>query len=128
MTILRNGIHGPLFAGKESLGKRRETHHRRIDFEGINLAALAALPLLLARWLPAGRREGVEYLALNPTRADRRLGSFRVNLRSGKWADFACGAGGGDVVSLAAYLGDIGQREAAERLARMLGIEAHHGQ
>jgi hypothetical protein len=98
-----------------------------IDFSYINRVALGALPQLLAKWLPRGRREGVEYVALNPTRADRHLGSFRVNLRSGKWADFACGAGGGDVVSLTAYLGGIGQREAADRLARMLGIEAHHG-
>ena len=99
-----------------------------IDFGNINRVALGALPQLLTKWLPRGRREGVEYVALNPRRCDRRLGSFRVNLRSGKWADFACGAGGGDVVSLAAYLAGIGQREAAERLARMLGIEARHGQ
>ena len=98
-----------------------------IDFGYINRVALGALPQLLAKWLPRGRREGVEYVALNPTRADRHLGSFRVNLRSGKWADFAYGAGGGDVVSLAAYLGGIGQREAAERLAHILGIAARHG-
>ena len=98
-----------------------------IDFGYINRVALGALPQLLAKWLPRGRREGVEYVALNPRRCDRHLGSFRVNLRSGRWADFAYGAGGGDVVSLAAYLGGIGQREAAERLAHILGIAARHG-
>ena len=47
---------------------------------------------------------------------------------SGKWADFALAdARGGDVVSLAAYLGNIRQVEAAERLAVMLGIEARRG-
>jgi putative DNA primase/helicase len=80
---------------------------------------------LLSRWLPGGRVEGAEYLALNPRRSDQRLGSFRVNTRTGRWADFAVeGACGGDVVSLAAYLGGIGQVEAAERLGTMLGIEA----
>ena len=45
---------------------------------------------------------GHEWVAKNPTRADRHAGSFSVNLRSGKWADFATGDKGGDVVALAA--------------------------
>jgi hypothetical protein len=79
---------------------------------------------LLQRWLPDGRKEGDEYVALNPTRADRHLGSFRVNLRTGRWADFATGDKGGDVVSLAAYLFGLRQCEAAERVAAALGVEA----
>jgi hypothetical protein len=93
----------------------------RIDFEAINKAALARLPDLLAHWLPDGRRSGHEYLARNPRRADRRPGSFSVNLNTGRWADFAVGARGGDVVSLAAYIAGIGQADAARRLADMLG-------
>ena len=46
--------------------------------------------------------EGHEYVARNPTRADRRPGSFKINLRTGRWADFATGDKGGDPVSLAA--------------------------
>jgi hypothetical protein len=38
-----------------------------------------------------GRRVGDAFEALNPTRRDRKPGSFRINLRSGKWADFATG-------------------------------------
>ena len=76
---------------------------RRIDFAAINTAALAALPALLARWLPDGKAVGREYVALNPRRDDRHLGSFRINVTNGKWADFATGDRGGDVVSLAAY-------------------------
>jgi hypothetical protein len=96
----------------------------RIDFARVNREALAVLPSLLARWLPGGRYEGAEYVVLNPRRIDHRPGSFRVNTRTGRWADFAIdGARGGDVVSLAAYLGCIGQVQAAERLAAMLGIE-----
>jgi hypothetical protein len=98
-----------------------------MDFAGINRAALTRLPDILARWLPGGRIEGAEYVALNPRRADHRPGSFKVNLSTGRWADFAVeGARGGDVVSLAAYLAGIGQGEAAERLAAMLGIGVRH--
>ncbi len=94
-----------------------------INFGAINQAALARLPDLLHRWLPDGRIEGAEYVARNPTRADRRLGSFKVNLTTGKWADFATGDRGGDPVSLAAYLAGCGQAEAARELAVMIGIE-----
>jgi hypothetical protein len=45
-----------------------------------------------------------------------------VNLRNGKWADFATGDKGGDPISLAAYLGGLSQSEAARRLAECLGI------
>ena len=96
----------------------------RVDFEAINRAALARLPDLCARWLPDGRRSGHEYVARNSLRADRRAGSFSVNLISGRWADFAVGARGGDPVSLAAYLSGLGQADAARRLAEMLGV--HH--
>ncbi len=95
---------------------------RRLDFVEINRAALASLPALLRRWLPDGRLVGREYEARNPTRADRRPGSFRVNVNTGKWADFATGDKGGDVVSLAAYLGGTGQAEAGRALADMLGL------
>jgi hypothetical protein len=101
----------------------RNPRPRRLDFGAINAAALASLPALLARWLPDGRREGCEWTARNPTRADRRPGSFRVNIRTGRWADFACGAKGGDVVSLAAYLSGTSQVEGARRLGVMLGLK-----
>lgn len=101
------------------------SQHRRIDFDAINTAALNDLATLLARWLPRGRIEGEEYVALNPRRADRRLGSFKINMRTGRWADFATADGGGDVVSLAAYLAGCGQAEAARQLAAMLGIPGY---
>jgi len=97
----------------------------QVDFQAVNRAARAILPVLLARWLPDGARCGQEWIARNPTRTDRRLGSFKINLRTGKWADFATGDKGGDVIALAAYLAGIGQAEAARRLADMLG--ARHG-
>ncbi|MCV0386852.1 MAG: hypothetical protein K5821_10495 [Nitrobacter sp.] len=93
-----------------------------IDFARVNMAALAVLPSLLARWLPGGRREGREYVARNPRRADRTAGSFRINMTTGRWADFATDAAGGDPVSLAAYLFDLSQLDAARRLAATLGM------
>jgi hypothetical protein len=78
---------------------------------------------LPSRGVPNGKRFGSEYVALNPRREDRWPGSFKLNLRIGRWAGFAVDAKGGDVVSLCAYLEGIKQREAARRLARMLGLE-----
>ena len=97
----------------------------RIDFDKINRAALdTGLGNLLRRWLPDGRVIGEEFTAKNPTRADRRPGSFRINCRSGRWCDFACGAKGGDPVSYIAYITNNSQVEAARRLADALGISA----
>ena len=95
---------------------------RQIDFAAVNRAAVAALPSLLSRWLPGGRMRGAEYIAINPTRNDRNPGSFRINTRTGRWADFATGDAGGDVVSLAAYLTGSRQIEAARSLSQMLGL------
>jgi hypothetical protein len=94
-----------------------------IDFRSINQAAVPALPAILARLLPGGKISGGEYVVRNPTRADHRPGSFKINLRSGRWSDFASGDRGGDPVSLWAYLEAVSQAEAARRLARLLGID-----
>jgi hypothetical protein len=94
-----------------------------IDFAEINRAALAAFPAVLARILPNGKRVGAEIVAINPSRADRRLGSFKINRYNGRWADFSTGDKGGDPVSLVAYLAGVSQVDAARLLARMLGIE-----
>ncbi len=93
-----------------------------IDFGTINRAALANFPAVLARVLPSGKQVHREWVALNPRRADRNLGSFRVNRYNGRWADFATGDKGGDPISLVAFLEGVSQGEAARRLARMLGI------
>jgi hypothetical protein len=95
---------------------------RRIDFAAVNAAALRALPDLLIRWLPDGRVTWHEFTARNPRRADRHPGSFKINLQTGRWADFAADAKGGDPVSLAAYLFGLSQGDAARRLSAMLGV------
>ncbi len=96
---------------------------RRIDFARVAAAALARSDALVRQWAPNGSRDGREWVALNPRRADRRPGSFRVNLATGRWADFATGDAGGDLVSLAAYLFSLRQDQAALRLAEMLGVD-----
>ncbi len=116
-------------AERDSLhcSRPRRYHARgRVDFDGINRAALALLPAILQHLLPNGRRGRNEYLALNPRRADRHLGSFRINLANGRWADFALAdksARGGDPTSLVAYVLSIKQSEAARGLMRMLGMD-----
>ena len=94
-----------------------------LDFAAINRTALPVLLDLLRRWLPGGRRQGNEYLALNPHRADQHLGSFKVNVATGRWADFATGDRGGDPVSLLAFLEGCSQTEAARQLVRRLAME-----
>jgi hypothetical protein len=97
-----------------------------IDFDAVNRAALASVGAVLARLLPGGRVVAGEYLALNPRRADTRLGSFKVRVvgaRAGVWSDFATRDSGGDLVSLVAYLAHVSQSEAARLLAHMLGLE-----
>jgi hypothetical protein len=94
----------------------------RLNFGAINALALRQLPSLLERWLPDGKVQGCEWVARNPRRADHNPGSFKINLRTGKWADFATGDGGGDVISRAAYLFGLSQAGAARKLAEMFGI------
>ncbi len=95
----------------------------KIDFDRINRAALAVLPILVRRSVPDGRRRGREWVARNPTRYDRRPGSFSVNMQTGRWADFSEGARGGDIVALFAYLRGIRQADAARELAELLRVK-----
>lgn len=93
------------------------------DFAAINRAALRAFPAILNRLLPGGKTIGRELVAINPRRADRKLGSFKINRYNGRWCDFATGDKGGDPVSLVAYLAGVNQGEAANLLAQMLGLQ-----
>ena len=93
-----------------------------IDFDVVKSAALADIRGVLGRFLPGGKVVRGEYVALNPRRADRHPGSFRINVTTGRWADFAVDAKGGDLISLVAYLKDISQLEAAKGLSQMLGV------
>jgi len=92
------------------------------SFASLQQASLPMLHRLIPRWLRSGHREGDEWVAYNPLRSDRTLGSFKVNLRTGHWADFSTGDKGGDAISLLAYLRRVSQAKAARLLARELRV------
>jgi putative DNA primase/helicase len=118
--------HGVRNATSKARNSRCSCSTKKLDFEAINCAALLVLPILLAQWLPTGKRVGREYVALNPRRDDRHFGSFKIAIsgrRVGMWADFSTGDEGGDVISLAAYLFELSQGEAARRVADMVGLD-----
>ena len=102
-----------------------QTNSQQVNFREVNQLAMSYLPSLLSKWLPDGRVSGHEFTALNPKRNDNKAGSFKVNLVTGRWSDFATGDRGGDIVSLAAYLADLSQSDAAKAILRMVGV--HHG-
>lgn len=49
-------------------------------------------------------------------------GSFKVNLTTGKWGDFAKDDKGSDLISLYAYLNSLKNGKAAQKLAEQLGL------
>lgn len=74
--------------------------------ETIESMLLSRVEQLARELAPQGKREGMEYKALNPVRPDRKIGSFSINLRTGKWADFADARGARELpcLGLIAYL------------------------
>ncbi|MCA3269500.1 MAG: hypothetical protein INF44_04010 [Thalassospira sp.] len=90
-------------------------------FSRVHEQAMPFLPAILRRILPQGKIDGHEYVALNPRRADAALGSFKINMLTAKWADFAVNVSGGDVTSLVAYVLGLSQSDAAKAVKRMIG-------
>lgn len=99
-----------------------------IDFDAVKQRADGYLPLVLEAVAPEGEQKGDEYLMLNPHRPDGDLNSFKFNLDSGRWADFASDDGdakGGDIISLVAYLKGVPQAQAAEQISALIdSVEA----
>jgi hypothetical protein len=100
----------------------RPLQNRNI-FEEVNLAAKPQIKELAQRWLGQTRMSGDNLQALNPTRADKNIGSFSINIRTGVWSDFATQDSGGDIISFYAYLHRVRQIEAAREIASLLGVE-----
>lgn len=93
-----------------------------VNYRSIDNAAQARLSILVPWLLPVGQHSGSEWVALNPTRDDKNLGSFRINLSSGKWSDFAVeNAKGIGAISLVSYIRQISKNEAARVVARFVG-------
>lgn len=93
----------------------------KIDFKQVSNIALPNAEYIVTSLLPNGKRQGNEWVTLNPNRPDNSLGSFKINLSTGKWADFATLDRGSDLISLVAYLKDTTQYQAAKYLAEVLG-------
>jgi hypothetical protein len=83
---------------------------------------VGSIESLIRRWLPAGHRQGDEWVAVNPTRGDKKAGSFSISLRSGVWSDFATGESGGDMIDLYSYLNGVTLLEAAKAVDNILGV------
>lgn len=83
---------------------------------------------ILLPLLPDGEVQGAELVARNPRREDKSPGSFRLNLESGAWADFALeGVRGADALSFLTYVTDTTPAEARTlalgKLAALGGAE-----
>ncbi len=85
---------------------------------------MTILPSLLGRWLPDHRQRGAYWLAANAKRKDLPYGSLVVWWRSGAWKHYAADKGGGDPISLYAYLRGCRNGDAAKDLAAELGMDA----
>jgi putative DNA primase/helicase len=91
-----------------------------IDFSGIAQAALSSARSLVEQWLPGGKFQGTEYVVKNPFRPDEHAGSFKINIQTGRWSDFATGDKGGDFISLYGFINGIRNKEAALQLQAIL--------
>lgn len=91
-------------------------------FEEVNAAAQGRIESLVRGWVAKARMSGDNLFALNPTRADKTVGSFCINVRTGVWADFATDDKGGDIISYYAYIKGLSQIDAAKELADRLGV------
>jgi putative DNA primase/helicase len=94
----------------------------RIDFEGINAAALRNGRSFIQNLIPGGKFRSLAYIARNPRRDDQHLGSFSINYKTGVWKDFATGDNGSDPISLVAFIRGCRQGDAARELADRFGV------
>lgn len=89
----------------------------QLDFNDINLQAQTNIGNFLYSWLPGGDLHGDDYCPLNPTRIDKHKGSFRINMKTAQWHDFATGEKGQGLISLYAYIKNITFLESAKFIA-----------
>jgi hypothetical protein len=96
-----------------------------LRFKKLNETITPILLTLIPQILPQGKRRGTFWVSLNPTRFDRNIGSFMINLHTGQWIDYATGESGSDAISLTAYLYGLKQGEAATYLENLIGVAAN---
>ena len=86
-----------------------------INFERLAQSLLSRIREILPNWLSGGRIVGHEYTcgSIQGGPGD----SCKVNLNTGKWADFASTGKGGDLISLYAAIKGVSQIESAKELS-----------
>jgi hypothetical protein len=101
--------------GSRAKKKQEQPTSSALNFDAVNQLAEEHIEQILRSLAPEGDLQGKEYRMLNPRRPeDSNLGSFKFNIETGSWADFAAeGAAGGDIVSLVAYMRNEIQTKAA---------------
>lgn len=92
-----------------------------IKFSALADALLTRAETLVPDWLPGGVQRGHEYVC--GSLQGGAGSSCCVNLSTGRWADFAADAKGGDLVSLYAAMHGLDNGKAAVQLAREYGLE-----
>lgn len=92
-----------------------------INFTALADALLANAEHLVAAWLPGGVKRGHEWVCGGLSGGEGS--SCSVNLNNGRWADFATGEQGGDLVSLYAAIHSLTMGKAAVQVARDEGLE-----
>ena len=74
---------------------------------------------ILKRLVGNGKIEGGDFVALNPKRNDSKLGSFRIDIQTGRFHDFATGDRGGSILDLASFVYDCDLLTAAQKLQQL---------
>lgn len=93
----------------------------QIDFLKLASALASRARDLVPAWLPGGKLKGREYCCGDLT--GKPGDSMRVNIDTGKWADFAGNSKGGDLISLYAAIHNLSQIEAARALIESEGLQ-----
>jgi hypothetical protein len=86
----------------------------KLDFSALAQRLLISAETLVPQWLAGGRRRGHEWVCGDL--AGGEGDSCSVNLLSGRWADFATGDKGGDLIDLYAAIHEIDLGEAYRQL------------
>ncbi len=90
-----------------------------IDFQSIKQRYSENPQPILRHLVGKGKIEGGDYVALNPKRNDSRLGSFRIDIQTGRFHDFATGDRGGSILDLASFVYDCDLLTAAQKLQEL---------
>ncbi len=95
---------------------------KKTSFKKIAKQALEHAAVVVEHFVPGGEIQGDYFVALNPTRADQNLGSFKLNLKTGQWGEFRPGfeASGSDLTSWVSYVKGISQGQAAKLITQFL--------